>query len=136
MLKCKDAMKEYNDVFAYGSRFVDFTLRFPVSYKKSLQRDRVVYYDHRIGELQGAAMIAVCEKERADAIAAAVGSGSGTSAAGGSGGGSSSAAAGGSGGGSSSAAASIAAASGPVAFPDLSEMKTILVTLSRTPLLY
>ena len=72
MLKCKDAMKEYNDVFAYGSRFVDFTLRFPVSYKKSLQRDRVIFYDDRIAALQGAAIIAACEKERAAASVSTV----------------------------------------------------------------
>ena len=65
--------------------------RFPAYFKKSLQRDRVVYYDRRIGELQGAAIIAVCEKERADA------------------------------------------ATGPVAFPDLSEIPSIAVTLLCSP---
>ena len=105
-------MNEYSNVFAYGSRFVNFTMKFPVYFKKSLQRDRVIFYDDRIAELQGAAIIAACEKERADAIAAfaAFVAASGSGGTGGSGRGGAAGDGGSSTGASASAAAAAAAA--------------------------
>ena len=122
MLECKEGMREYNQVFAYGSRFVDFTMRFPAYYKKSLQRDRVVYYDRRIGELQGAAIIAACEQERAVADAAGSGNGSGSGSAASSGSG-------------MNVATATDTGMDPIPFPDLSEILTVAVCLLSTLLL-
>jgi hypothetical protein len=44
MLELRGDMKGYKDVFAHGSRFCDFIMRFPDSFKRSFQRDRVIYY--------------------------------------------------------------------------------------------
>jgi hypothetical protein len=44
LLKCENGMEDHKGITACGSRFSDIVLRLPLSYKKTLQRDRVVYY--------------------------------------------------------------------------------------------